>query len=1243
MKSTPSQKKLLIASLFAAVLFFSLAFGIPAINEIRSSDFGKITEKFSEQLQKKQAGAEEIFDAIQKNPKATSQTYDSLSSLKLFDKQGLVFLAYRNDSLIHWTDNRVAAGQAYNLSVFSKKWSVFGPFSCLILNRQYENMKWVALVILRTNYKYTNDYLENSFQKDFSVCSTIEITENPGEYAVKSAKSETLFYLDFSKVSAPETSSVPFLIFFICGFVSIIIFLFFAHKKLAVLNSGKKYFLLFFTLDIVILRMLMFYFHFPSALYNTELFSPKYFATSEILPSLGDLLLNAIVLISFAYAFFRSGSFPAKKNQLGNIPAMLLQFIYLASLYVLFRYFIHLLNAIVIDSAIPFSLENIFSLTELSFLGLGIIAALFTSLGLISFKIMSLAASLKTPAWFKIIAPLIVIALYLLVFKAHFVNIFVLNALYIIYVLLGFRYRLKKQKLSVSEVLVSLLIFSSLTTIYMQQAALFKEGEKRKSVARKLASGEDPVAEYLFSEIKKEIAEDNLMDRYTSTYPSSEQDAAAYIRKKYFSGYWEKYKIQLTFCNSNDSLQLASSMKRTHCRQFFNDLVSGIGKPSTTEDLWVLNYGTGGTSYLAKLDFGHDTLNLPSLFIELNARFIPKGLGYPELLLDKKIFLNTDLSNYSYGRYQRNALADAYGKYYYSINYIPRTRAPGEYVSYEHDGYQHTEYQIDRDNVLVVSRKNLSWLDMIAPFSSIFLIFSAFAIFFTLIFFYRNLKSIRKSGFRERLQLSFIAVILTAFAIIGISSFYYIKQINTRKNADIISEKALSVLIEIQNKISDYDNLTTEDEGYVASLLIKFSNVFFTDINLYDKNGNLIASSRPQIFNEQLLSFKINPLALKEIGLERKTLFLHKEKIGNLEYYSAYVPFFNNKNRFTAIINLPYFAKEGELNRELSAFLVAFINIWVFLIAIAVIISLIVAGRITRPLYVIREKISRLKLGKTNEKIEWKGKDDEIGGLVQEYNRMIDELSLSAQLLASSERESAWREMAMQVAHEIKNPLTPMKLSVQYLEKAWNDKSPDWDERLKRFVKTLVEQIDTLSSIASSFSDFAKMPKPELKVHNIRQIVENSVALFAETQAHEIHIVASEGTYAYVRCDRQQLVRVFNNLIKNSLQSFEKDVEREITIRIEPGTEHHQIHVEDNGCGIPDDMKSKIFTPSFSTKTEGMGMGLAIVRSIVEAHGGSIGFESTEGSGSRFSLKLPAATYSISEMSEDADSETPIN
>ncbi|MBE9481272.1 MAG: GHKL domain-containing protein, partial [Bacteroidetes bacterium] len=663
-----------------------------------------------------------------------------------------------------------------------------------------------------------------------------------------------------------------------------------------------------------------------------------------------------------------------------------------------------------------------------------------------------------------------------------------------------------------------------------------------------------------------------------------------------------------------------------NCKDYFNDIIDDFGKLTTTDNLYFLDINSEESNYIVSYFFaGNQNFNIDSvfLFIELSSKFIPEGLGYPELLIDKEANINPNLSNYSYAKYKNDELIYKFGNYYYSLklsNYHNKYDSIPQ--SFIRNGFNHTHYKIDSSTDLILSNKSETFLDIIAPFSYLLIFYSIYLFIFLAIIYLPFNRYRIELNFRNRLQFSIVSIILFSFIIIGFSTLLYIIKLNNDKNHTILSEKAHSILIELEHKLADEESLTPDMHEYLSKLLNKFSLVFFSDINLYDLNGNLIASSRPKIFDEGLVSDKINTIAFRHLVINKKLLFIQNEKIGNHDYLSAYVPFLNEQNKLIAYLNLPYFAKQTELKNEISTFLTAFINIYVLLFAIAIFIAIVISRYITKPLKLLENKISKLQLGKLNEKIEWIRKD-EIGSLVIEYNRMIDELANSAELLAKSERESAWREMAKQVAHEIKNPLTPMKLSVQYLKKAWDEKVSDWEQRLNRFSQTIIEQIDSLSTIASEFSDFAKMPQTKNEKIELSKIIRSSINLFKDVKFVDINFEAGKDKKYFVFADEKQILRVFNNLIKNSIQAISSTDGGKIDISINPENEFYIIKITDNGSGIPKEQADKIFFPSFTTKSGGMGLGLAIVKSIVINAGGKIWFESQEGKGTTFKIKLP--------------------
>jgi nitrogen fixation/metabolism regulation signal transduction histidine kinase len=265
--------------------------------------------------------------------------------------------------------------------------------------------------------------------------------------------------------------------------------------------------------------------------------------------------------------------------------------------------------------------------------------------------------------------------------------------------------------------------------------------------------------------------------------------------------------------------------------------------------------------------------------------------------------------------------------------------------------------------------------------------------------------------------------------------------------------------------------------------------------------------------------------------------------------------------------------------------------------------------------------MQQINLGKLNEEILWE-RNDEIGELVKEYNTMVHKLEDSAAALAKSEREGAWRQMARQVAHEIKNPLTPMKLSIQYLQKAIDNNSPNVKEMTANVARTLVEQIDHLSKIASDFSQFANIGNVRNEVFDLHDVIYSITSLYEANERLEFTWTPVKQRIM-VMMDKTQINRLFTNLLQNALEAcYKKDV-KQVSLTEEVQDSTILIKITDNGEGIPPAMQQKIFVPNFTTKSSGTGLGLAMSKAIVELVKGDIWFETAEGIGTTFFVKLP--------------------
>ena len=337
------------------------------------------------------------------------------------------------------------------------------------------------------------------------------------------------------------------------------------------------------------------------------------------------------------------------------------------------------------------------------------------------------------------------------------------------------------------------------------------------------------------------------------------------------------------------------------------------------------------------------------------------------------------------------------------------------------------------------------------------------------------------------------------------------------------------------------------------------------------------------------------------------------------KFQSSYTVLKDEFGKNYAILFFPYFQDVSFAESELNVFLTTLYQIYFIMLVVAIVLAYFISRYVTRSIETIRLKIGQTGLLKKNEKILLKNATKEIDSLVNSYNKMIDDLEDSAEKLAKSEREQAWEEMARQVAHEIKNPLTPMRLTVQSYQNTNSLESKEEKDKLNDFCDTLIEQIDTMSTVATSFSDFATLPKTQLEKSDIVDTTKKVIEIFEQ---NNISFTTSKESIV-IKLDKEQWIRVMTNLIKNSIQSIPSDREPNINIEITDSKNSVKVLVSDNGLGVLEENKEKIFEPKFTTKTDGMGLGLGIVKNIINSHRGKISYKSKSKKGTKFTIALP--------------------
>lgn len=461
-----------------------------------------------------------------------------------------------------------------------------------------------------------------------------------------------------------------------------------------------------------------------------------------------------------------------------------------------------------------------------------------------------------------------------------------------------------------------------------------------------------------------------------------------------------------------------------------------------------------------------------------------------------------------------------------------------------------------------------------------------------------------------------IAMILVSFFATGIFAYTNFKNKNQEYHTQRLERKEKAIQASMDYFLVHNGEVKTDSIPVVFSdKICELADIHGLDLNLFDLSGNLLISSNPRIFEEKDIPSKVSNEILQKLVDGNEKIVLEKG-VDKDEFYVAYWHFSDLDGRPIAVTNIPYYDIDSENKQEIESFLLDLILIYIGLFVAAGIIALVLSNYITQSLQRIAERMKDVDLAKKNEPLRWNS-NDEIGALVTEYNRMLKEAEKSTKALAKSERESAWREMAKQVAHEIKNPLTPMKLRIQHLQRAMDDNAEDWQDKFKTTAESLIIQIETLTNIANEFSNFAQMPKAKEEVLELADAIEDAIETFSQMPNASVTF-KKPGFKTAIKADKDQILRVFNNLVKNGLQSIPEDREGLVDIRLKEYEGMYMVEVRDNGIGVPKEIEEKIFVPNFTTKSRGMGLGLAMVKNIVESTGGEIWFKTKQNQGTTF-------------------------
>ena len=474
---------------------------------------------------------------------------------------------------------------------------------------------------------------------------------------------------------------------------------------------------------------------------------------------------------------------------------------------------------------------------------------------------------------------------------------------------------------------------------------------------------------------------------------------------------------------------------------------------------------------------------------------------------------------------------------------------------------------------------------------------------------------------RRRIFLSMLFLTTFSTILITVVSLIHFRYEAKEYHEERLSRKenAIKEHIEYILQTSKFPLTTKNIPRIFNGRILELSDIHSLEVNFFDLNGKLLLSSKSYIKNKNKPKINAETLeSLKNSSKKRIVITKIKENETYIKSSYSYIKDADFKN--LAILNIPYEENSDFYNQEAENFLTRYAQVFIIMFIISILISYLLSSNITKSISQISEKLGITQLNERNQKLKLQPGNQEINALILAYNNMVDTLEESAQKLAQSEREHAWREMAKQVAHEIKNPLTPMRLTIQSFQRKFDINDPKISQKLHDFSETLIQQIDTMTTVASAFSNFANMPTQQNEQLNIVQVCKTALEIFNEDY---VAFKTSENDI-FTSFDRTQLTRIVTNLVKNAIQSIPENQEiKSVVVEILKEDTNFVLKVSDNGIGISTENAAYIFEPKFTTKNSGMGLGLAIIKKIIENYNGSISFESEEEKGTLFTVKLP--------------------
>ena len=758
------------------------------------------------------------------------------------------------------------------------------------------------------------------------------------------------------------------------------------------------------------------------------------------------------------------------------------------------------------------------------------------------------------------------------------------------------------------------LVLSVLTAAYFVIASSYlgfqKEQNRVEVWANRLAMDRDIALEIQLRAAEGAIAADGVIGTL-SVLENSYDLIRGRIANSYLTRISQDYDI---------SALVATPSPATDA--LFNERIRGGVRLSDNSHFFYSTGANGRARYSGLFTYYTKGYGSSSVFVLVESKSNRENRGYLSLLGLSEPGRVSLPPVYSYARYVSDHLVLYKGDYAYPTLFTESFRdvlgdLPKGHVTQE--GYLHFIQAVSEDEQVVISREKTEVLNYIVEGV-------LFAIVAYLLLSLMAFRVRRRNGdrhyFRTRISVVlYVSLILTLVAMAAFS-VYFVYRRNNADMQNIMTSRITTLQSMLQGSFRGVTEESDLRSTAARTAIEQVGNDLKCDITLFTPDGRMVLSTTPEVYDRMIAGCRLSENAYYSIVREHRRYSIQPERIGNRRYYALYAPVMNADGDMAAIVSTPYTEQSYDFENEALVHILSIITVFLLLLLLARVVAGEVIDRMFRPLSEMGRKMNVSDVDHL-EYIVY-DQEDEITSLVRAYNLMVHDLSDSTRQLAQAERDKAWSAMARQVAHEIKNPLTPIKLKLQMLIRMKQTGNPAWEEKFDEVSASVLEHIDILADTANEFSTFAKLYSEEPVRIDLDALVREEVSMFDAREDITFEYFGLEG--AEVMGPKPQLTRVLVNLVTNAVQALEgrEDGRIRVSLRNSSKEGFYDIVVEDSGPGVKEENRAKLFTPDFTTKSHGTGLGLAICRNIVDRCGGEISYSKSFAlGGACFTVRYP--------------------